>query len=83
VVLPEHHPAYERIAEWPNALAEALGRLSDLRPIAKKVLIEGLVRCIAHDQKLSLEEGELLRTVCSVLHCPLPPILSTPPAAGS
>jgi Zn-dependent protease with chaperone function len=83
VVLPEHHPAYEQIAEWPNALAEALGRLSDLRPIAKKVLIEGLVRCIAHDQKLSLEEGELLRTVCSVLHCPLPPILSTPPAPGS
>jgi len=40
------------------------------------------VRCIAHDQKLSVEEGELLRTVCSVLHCPLPPILSTP-APGS
>jgi hypothetical protein len=83
VVLPEKHPAYEQIADWPNALAEALGQLSDLRPIAKKVLIEGLVRCIAHDQKLSLEEGELLRTVCSVLHCPLPPILSTPPAAAS
>ncbi|HEU4778729.1 MAG TPA: M48 family metallopeptidase [Steroidobacteraceae bacterium] len=83
VVLPERRPAYGQVDQWPNALAEALGRLSDLRPIAKKVLIEGLVRCIAHDQKLSVEEGELLRTVCAVLHCPLPPILSTPPESGS
>jgi Zn-dependent protease with chaperone function len=81
VVLPEHRPAYEQIAQWPKALADSLARLASLRPFAKKVLIEGLVRCIAHDQKLSVEEGELLRTVCSVLHCPLPPILATP--AGS
>ena len=78
VVLPEHRPAYEQIGQWPKALADSLARLANLRPFAKKVLIEGLVRCIAHDQKLSVEEGELLRTVCSVLHCPLPPILSTP-----
>jgi Zn-dependent protease with chaperone function len=83
VVLPERHPAYEQIAQWPRALADSLARLASLRPFAKKVLIEGLVRCIAHDQKLSVEEGELLRTVCSVLHCPLPPILTTPPAQGS
>jgi hypothetical protein len=82
VVLPEHRPAYEQIGQWPKVLADSLARLSNLRPFAKKVLIEGLVRCIAHDQKLSVEEGELLRTVCSVLHCPLPPILSTP-ASGS
>jgi hypothetical protein len=30
-----------------------------------------------------VEEGELLRTVCSVLHCPLPPILSTPAVPAS
>jgi Zn-dependent protease with chaperone function len=77
VVLPEHRPAYEQIAQWPKALADSLARLASLRPFAKKVLIEGLVRCIAHDQKLSVEEGELLRTVCSVLHCPLPPILAS------
>jgi Zn-dependent protease with chaperone function len=81
VVLPEHRPAYEQIAQWPTALADSLARLANLRPFAKKVLIDGLVRCIAHDQKLSVEEGELLRTVCSVLHCPLPPILTTPPSS--
>jgi len=81
VVLPEHRPAFESIAQWPKALADSLARLASLRPFAKKVLIEGLVRCIAHDQQLSVEEGELLRTVCSVLHCPLPPILAA--ARGS
>jgi len=85
VVLPEHRPAFESIAQWPKALADSLARLAGLRPFAKKVLIEGLVRCIAHDQQLSVEEGELLRTVCSVLHCPLPPILTAaqPAAKGS
>ena len=75
VVLPEHRPAFRNIDEWPTALRDALARLVHLRPFAKKVLIEGMVRCIAHDRTLSVAEGELLRTVCAVLHCPLPPIL--------
>jgi Zn-dependent protease with chaperone function len=83
VVLPEHRPAFREIAAWPMALGDALARLTRLRPIAKKVLIEGLVRCIAHDQKLSVEEGELLRTVCAVMHCPLPPILAPQRGSGS
>ncbi len=83
VVLPEHRPPFREVAQWPRALGDSLVRLSKLRPFAKKVLIEGLVHCIAHDQKLSVEEGELLRTVCAVLHCPLPPILVPQPAPGS
>jgi len=83
VVLPEHRPPFREVAQWPRALGDSLARLSKLRPFAKKVLIEGLVHCIAHDQKLSVEEGELLRTVCAVLHCPLPPILAPQPAPGS
>ena len=83
VVLPEHRPPFREVAQWPRALGDSLARLTNLRPFAKKVLIEGLVHCIAHDQKLSVEEGELLRTVCAVLHCPLPPILAPQPAPGS
>jgi Zn-dependent protease with chaperone function len=75
VVLPQHRPAFRDIEGWPTKLRDALARLAHLRPFAKKVLIEGMVRCIAHDRRLSVEEGELLRTVCAVLHCPLPPIL--------
>jgi len=65
------------IDAWPLALGNALDRLSALRPLEKKRLVEGLARCVAHDGKLSLEEGELLRTVCAVLNCPLPPLLGT------
>jgi len=83
VVLPEHRPPFREVEQWPKALGDSLARLTNLRPFAKKVLIEGLVHCIAHDQKLSVEEGELLRTVCAVLHCPLPPILAPQPAPGS
>jgi Zn-dependent protease with chaperone function len=75
VVLPQHRPAFADVDAWPTALKEALARLVHLKPFAKKVLIEGMVRCIAHDRTLSVAEGELLRTVCAVLHCPLPPIL--------
>jgi Zn-dependent protease with chaperone function len=75
VVLPQHRPAFGDVDGWPAALRDALARLVHLRPFAKKVLIEGMVRCIAHDRRLSVAEGELLRTVCAVLHCPLPPIL--------
>jgi hypothetical protein len=75
VVLPQHRPAFRDVEGWPAALRDALARLVHLRPFAKKVLIEGMVRCIAHDRRLSVAEGELLRTVCAVLHCPLPPIL--------
>jgi len=83
VVLPQHRPPFREIEQWPKALGDSLARLTKLRPFAKKVLIEGLVHCIAHDQKLSVEEGELLRTVCAVLHCPLPPILTPQPGSGS
>jgi hypothetical protein len=75
VVLPQHRPAFADLPAWPTALKDALARLVHLKPFAKKVLIEGMVRCIALDRTLSVPEGELLRTVCAVLHCPLPPIL--------
>ena len=73
--LPRHRP-YAPVARWPEALRESLRELAMLRPLAKKELIEGLVSTIAHDRRLAVAEGELLRTVCAVLHCPLPPILA-------
>jgi hypothetical protein len=75
-VLPHQAPPFARVERWPEALRASLQQLAQLRPFAKKVLIEGLVRTVAHDRRLSVAEGELLRTVCAVLHCPLPPILA-------
>jgi Zn-dependent protease with chaperone function len=74
--MPHHRRPYAPVARWPEALRGALQELAQLRPSEKKLLIEGLVRTVAHDRRLAVAEGELLRTVCAVLHCPLPPMLS-------
>jgi hypothetical protein len=76
-VFPQQAQPFDAPTSWPEALGLALNELARLRPSAKKVLIEGLVRTVAHDRRLSIAEAELLRTVCAVLHCPLPPILSS------
>ena len=74
-VLPMNRPAYLAIEDWPRRLGDSLQRLEKLHPFAKKAVIEGLVKTIAHDDLLNVAEAELLRTVCATLHCPLPPIL--------
>jgi hypothetical protein len=74
-VLPMNRPAYSAIEDWPRRMSESLRRLEKLHPNAKKAVIEGLVKTIAHDDLLNVAEAELLRTVCATLHCPLPPLL--------
>ncbi|PJK07253.1 peptidase M48 Ste24p [Lysobacteraceae bacterium NML08-0793] len=54
-------------AVWPS-----LDRLS---PMGKQLLIEAITLTISHDGRVTLEESELLRSVCAILHCPLPPVL--------
>jgi len=58
---------------------QSLDRLCRLRIAGKQLLIEGLVRTIAHDGMLSPPEAELLRAICVVLECPLPPVLPAAP----
>jgi Zn-dependent protease with chaperone function len=74
-VLPMRRPPYAPVADWARQLSAALPRLELLHPFAKKALIEGLVKTVANDEVLMEEEAELLRTVCALLHCPLPPLL--------
>jgi hypothetical protein len=76
-VLPMVRPAYAALEDWPRRLSQSLLRLEKLHPFAKKAVIEGLVKTIAHDDLLNVSEAELLRTVCATLHCPLPPLLAT------
>src|SRR6185312_11577007 len=75
IVLPRRRPAFAPVSEWQGKLSAALPRLMRMHPFAKKAVIEGLVRTVANDEMLMDEEAELLRTVCALLHCPLPPIL--------
>jgi Zn-dependent protease with chaperone function len=74
-VLPMRRPPYLANDDWPQRLADSLRRLEKLQLFAKKAVIEGLAKTIAHDDVLNVAEAELLRTVCAALHCPLPPLL--------
>ena len=49
--------------------------LDALEPHAKQLLVEAVTAAVSHDGHIRVAESELLRTVCAVLHCPLPPVL--------
>jgi Zn-dependent protease with chaperone function len=74
-VLPMRRPSFAPVSDWQTKLSAALPRLMQMRPLAKQVVIEGLVKTIANDEMLMDEEAELLRMVCALLQCPLPPML--------
>jgi hypothetical protein len=65
-------PDYATYDDWPQRTSAALGALDQLQLPAKQKLIAGLVRTIASDGQLKVEESELLRTTCALLHCPMP-----------
>jgi Zn-dependent protease with chaperone function len=75
VVLPMRPPEYKALSDWPRQLSGALPRLGRLSPFAKKTVIDGLVRTITSDEVMTEAEAELLRTVCALLHCPLPVLM--------
>jgi Zn-dependent protease with chaperone function len=74
-VLPRDHLPYLPRANGVLALDEAWAPLDALDPLARQALIEGLTATISHDGRITVAESELLRTICGVLHCPLPPML--------
>ena len=74
-LLPRHRPGYGTIDDWVPLFDKSLDRLGKLQIAAKQLLVESLVRTIAHDSMLAPSEAELLRAICAVLECPLPPIL--------
>jgi Zn-dependent protease with chaperone function len=78
VVLPMRSLEYTPLNDWPRQLSEALPRLEQLDPMAKKRVIDGLVKTITSDEVMTEAESELLRTVCALLHCPLPVLLGGP-----
>ncbi|CAN5640085.1 M48 family metallopeptidase [soil metagenome] len=74
-VLPRDHLPYAPPAQGVLALDEVWPALDALDPLAKQVVVEAITDAIGHDGRVSVAESELLRTICGVLHCPLPPML--------
>ncbi|TAM94123.1 MAG: peptidase M48 Ste24p, partial [Rhodanobacteraceae bacterium] len=84
--LPNASILYALPDDWQAALDRALATLSRLTPEGKQLTVRALVHAIAADGKVTVAESEMLRVVCAVLGCPLPPLLSdaaTQSAPGS
>lgn len=75
-VFPMRRPPYQHLYDWPRRLSDALPRLEELHPFAKKAVIEGLVKTIVSDDVMTVEESELLGAVCALMHCPLPVLVA-------
>jgi len=78
-VLPRDHVPYAPPAAGVQALDAVWEPLDALDPLAKQVMVEAITAAISHDGQVSVAEAELLRTICGVLHCPLPPTLEQSP----
>jgi hypothetical protein len=73
--LPQQHIDYAPPPEGVLVLDAIWPVLDALEPAGKQRLVEAVAAAVSHDGRISVPESELLRTVCGVLHCPLPPML--------
>ncbi len=60
--------------DWQSSLDQALLVLTGLRPEDRRRVVTGLAQTASHDGQITIAESELLRVVCAVLDCPLPPL---------
>ncbi len=58
-----------------GALRRALQRFALATPGVKKNLLDACAHCVLHDERVTLEEAELVRAVAYALDIPLPPFL--------
>ncbi|HEX4414298.1 MAG TPA: M48 family metallopeptidase [Lacipirellulaceae bacterium] len=56
-------------------LDSALRELAQVAPKLRAKLVDACAACICADLSVSVEEGELLRAICDMLNCPMPPLL--------
>lgn len=74
-VFPQQHPPYAPPVLGVLALDATWASLDALHPLAKQALVEAVTATISLDGRVDIAEAELLRTICAVVHCPLPPML--------
>lgn len=77
--LPNASIMYAVPDDWQAGLDRALAALARLTPEGKQLTVRALTTAIAADGKVTVAESEMLRVVCAVLGCPLPPLLCDRP----
>ena len=78
-VVPGEPIPFDPPAQGAVALEQAWPALDALDGPEKEFLVAGMVTVIGHDGVMTVSEAELLRTVCALLHCPLPPLAQARP----
>jgi Zn-dependent protease with chaperone function len=77
-LFPRQAMAYTAPSQGIQALETVWPTLDGLNPADKALLVQALVDVVSHDGALTVTEHELLRTICAMLHCPLPPLVHGP-----
>jgi Zn-dependent protease with chaperone function len=63
-----------------EALSKALDELARVAEKQLKRLVDACAATICADREVTVAEAELLRGVCDMLHCPMPPLLPGGPS---
>jgi hypothetical protein len=68
--------AYQSGQAYSTALLDqCLDELLALNSEGQQLLLQAITECVMSDNRLSIQEAELIRAICASLNCPLPPIL--------
>jgi Zn-dependent protease with chaperone function len=64
-----------------DELHRSLQELAQVAPKHRRRLVDACAACVCADAVVTVQEAELLRAVCDMLDCPLPPLLPGQPIA--
>jgi Zn-dependent protease with chaperone function len=78
-LFPQQRLPYAPPEQGVSALEQVWPALDGLNPADKELLVQAMVTVIGHDGQLTVTELELLRTICAMVHCPLPPLAEQQP----
>ncbi|HEX7340494.1 MAG TPA: M48 family metallopeptidase, partial [Rhodanobacteraceae bacterium] len=78
--VPDYRGTFSLPDDWQAAMDAALTALDGLRAPDKQLVVEAMAVVVAEDGVVTVAEAELLRLVCTSLHCPLPLLAAQPQA---